>query len=58
VRAGDYDSAGYLVYDTGHVLSQCQLGVIARIEANGYFLTRCWNSDVVGMILYCQTTKP
>ncbi len=54
LRAADYDGNGYLAYDTGHVVSQCQLGYIARIETNGYFLTRCWNSDTGG----CQTTKP
>jgi hypothetical protein len=58
VRAVNYYSDGSIEADTGHVLTSCQNGVIARIEDYGYWLTRCWNSDVVGMILLCQTTKP
>jgi hypothetical protein len=58
VRAADYNGSGTLVYDTGQLFTQCQDGVIARIEVSGYFLTRCWNSDTGGMILYCQTTTP
>lgn len=58
VRAADYNGAGTLVYDTGQVLTQCNIGIIASIEVYGYFLTRCWNSDGGGMTLYCQTTKP
>lgn len=57
-RAADYNGSGMKVEDTGPLWSQCQLGIITRIETDGYFLTRCWNSDSVGMILYCQTTKP
>ena len=57
VRAVDYNGSGVNVHDVQGD-SQCQLGIIVRIEVNGYFLTRCWNWDVVGMYLYCQTTRP
>jgi hypothetical protein len=58
VRAADYNGAGVKVEDTSPQWSQCQTGLIVRIETDGYFLTRCWNSDSIGMILYCQTTRP
>jgi hypothetical protein len=57
-RVADYAGDGSKPWDSGPMQTQCQLGVVARIETFGYWLTRCWNSDTGGMILVCQTTKP
>jgi hypothetical protein len=57
-RVADYNGSGVKVYDTGPVWTQCQIGGKAEIAVNGYFLTRCWNSDSGGMYIYCQTTRP
>jgi len=38
--------------------NNCQVGGIALISVNGYFLTRCWNSGTGGMYIYCETDRP
>jgi hypothetical protein len=58
VRVADYNGAGTKVYDTGSVWTNCQVGGIALISVNGYFLTRCWNSGTGGMYIYCETDRP
>jgi hypothetical protein len=58
VRAVNYFQDGSQEANTGMVQTSCQQFIVARIEDYGYFLVRCWNADVVGMILLCQSTKP
>ena len=57
-RVADYNGSGVKVADSGTLWTQCQGDILVSLDNDGYFLTRCWNSDSVGMILRCRTTHP